>query len=74
MKLEKDQQQQIQDLQGLREDVKKLQGLLLQLIQSKPTTCKCCLMLSQERGTGKLRALLFVFSDNNVHETENRVN
>ncbi|XP_053535569.1 transient receptor potential cation channel subfamily A member 1 isoform X2 [Ictalurus punctatus] len=38
MRLEKNQQQQFQDLQDLREDVKKLQGLLLQLIQSKPTT------------------------------------
>ncbi|KAK3554778.1 hypothetical protein QTP70_033475 [Hemibagrus guttatus] len=38
LRLEIDQQQQIQDLRDLREDVKRLQGLLLQLIQSNPTT------------------------------------
>ncbi|KAL6487461.1 hypothetical protein MHYP_G00040870 [Metynnis hypsauchen] len=36
-KLENTQQQQCQDLRDLREDVKKLQTLLLQLIQSKPS-------------------------------------
>ncbi|XP_066534368.1 transient receptor potential channel pyrexia [Hoplias malabaricus] len=35
--LEKDQQQQSQNLQDVKEEVKKLQALLLQLIQSKPS-------------------------------------
>ncbi|XP_058242468.1 transient receptor potential channel pyrexia [Hemibagrus wyckioides] len=38
LRLEIDQRQQIQDLRELRGDVKRLQGLLLQLIQSNPTT------------------------------------